>query len=70
VGVNREIIRDGENGFLAATPADFAGKLERLLTDPPLRARFAQAGRQTIEERYSSRVTAPIVARILREAVE
>jgi glycosyltransferase involved in cell wall biosynthesis len=69
VGVNREIIRDGENGFLAATPAEFSRKLERLLTDAALRDRFAHAGRQTIDQRYSSRVTAPIVARILREAV-
>jgi glycosyltransferase involved in cell wall biosynthesis len=69
VGVNREIIRDGENGFLASSPAEFSSKLERLLTDAALRQHLAVAGRQTIEERYSSRVTAPMVARILREAV-
>lgn len=68
VGVNREIIRDGENGFLATTPAEWREKLDRLLTDPDLRARFARAGRQTIEERYSLRVTAPQLARILRDA--
>jgi glycosyltransferase involved in cell wall biosynthesis len=70
VGVNREIIRDGENGFLASTPAEWVAKLERLLSDAALRARFARAGRETIEERYSSRVTAPVVARIIRSAAE
>lgn len=68
VGVNREIVRDGENGFLASTPAEWVAKLERLLTDASLRERFATAGRRTIEERYSSRVTAPQVAAILRQA--
>lgn len=68
VGVNREIIQDGENGFLASTPDEWATKLDRLLGDPGLRARFADAGRKTIEERYSLTVTAPQVERILREA--
>ncbi|HYB96942.1 MAG TPA: glycosyltransferase family 4 protein [Vicinamibacterales bacterium] len=69
VGVNREIIRDGENGFLATTPDEWRSKLERLLTDAPLRARFAAAGRQTIEDRYSLRVTAPAVAHVMRKAL-
>lgn len=69
VGVNREIIRDGENGFLASTPEEWRAKIERLLTDADLRRRLASAGRQTIEERYSLRVTGPRIAGILREAV-
>lgn len=68
VGVNREIITDGVNGFLASSPSEFAQKLDRLLTDAELRARFAEAGRKTIEERYSLKVTAPKVAQILRDA--
>ena len=68
VGVNLEIIRDGENGFLASTPAEWRDKLDRLLTDAALRERFSRAGRQTIEERYSLRVTAPQLARILQQA--
>ncbi len=70
VGVNREIIRDRENGFLATTAADWVAKLERLLSDAALRERFARAGRETIETRYSSRITAPMVAQIIRNAAE
>lgn len=69
VGVNREIIRDGENGFLAAQPGEWAEKLERLLVDSALRSKFAVAGRETIEARYSLRVTAPQLAAIMQKAL-
>ena len=69
VGVNREIITDGVDSFLASTPREWAEKLGRLLSDPELRARMAAAGRLTIEKRYSLQVTAPRLARILQEAV-
>ena len=66
VGVNRDIIEDGVNGFLASSPAEWVEKLERLLADPALRARLGSAGRKTIEERYSLSVHAPQVAAVLR----
>jgi glycosyltransferase involved in cell wall biosynthesis len=69
VGVNREIIEDGVNGFLAKTTEEWETKLRRLLTDAPLRARFAEAGRRTVEERYSLRVCAPKVAAALDDAL-
>ena len=70
VGVNREIIQDGVNGFLASTDDEFADKLERLLADPALRRRFAEAGRKTIVERYSLQVHAPALAGLLRQVAE
>jgi glycosyltransferase involved in cell wall biosynthesis len=69
VGVNKDIIQDGVNGFLPATPDEWVQKLGRLLAEPELRARFAEAGRRTVEERYSLRVHAPRFAETLRAAV-
>jgi glycosyltransferase involved in cell wall biosynthesis len=70
IGVNREIIKDGVNGFLASTEDEWVEKLGRLAVDPELRRRFGQAGRRTIEERYSLRVHAPTLAEILRRVVD
>lgn len=68
VGVNREIIQDGVNGFLASTPEEWKSKLGRLIEDPALRARFGAAGRKTIEEKYSLHVNAPKLAAVIRRA--
>ncbi len=68
VGVNREIIEDGVNSFLASTPDEWVAKLRRLLSDAELRARMAAAGRITIEQRYSLAVTAPQLAAVLSTA--
>ena len=70
VGVNRDIIEDGVNGFLASTQDEWVEKLGRLLTSRELRRRFGEAGRRTIEERYSLRVHAPALATTLRDVVE
>jgi glycosyltransferase involved in cell wall biosynthesis len=70
VGVNREIITHGVNGMLAATPQDWIDHLGRLLTDPDLRRGMAVAGRRTIQERYSLRVTAPQLAGVLNAALQ
>jgi len=70
VGVNREIIEDGANGFLASTDDEWVDKLGRLLADAGLRRRFGETGRRTIETRYSLHEHAPILAATLRGVVE
>lgn len=70
VGVNCEIITDGVDSFLAATPDEWVEKLSRLLSDTALRAQMAEVGRDTIERRYSLRVAAPQLAEVLRDSLE
>jgi glycosyltransferase involved in cell wall biosynthesis len=68
VGVNREIVQDGVNGFLAATPEEWRAKLSALVDDPGLRRRLGAAGRLTIQARYALQVTAPRIAAVIGEA--
>jgi glycosyltransferase involved in cell wall biosynthesis len=70
LGVNREIIEDGVNGFLASTEDEWVERLGRLLASPTLRRQFGSAGRRTIEARYSLQVHAPTLAATLRKVVD
>ncbi|MFO7864209.1 MAG: glycosyltransferase family 4 protein [Salinivirgaceae bacterium] len=53
VGVNKEIIRHGENGFLAESDAQWEQILKTLIDDAQLRQKLGQVGRQTIIDKYS-----------------
>ena len=70
VGVNRDIIEDGVNGFLASTEAEWVEKLGRLLASRELRRQFGEAGRRTVEARYSLQVHAPTLAATLRRVAD
>ena len=68
VGVSAEIVRDGVNGFLAATEGEWLARLSSLINDPDLRRRIGAAGRRTVEERYAAAIWAPRFGAILRSA--
>ena len=66
VGVNRELIQDGVNGFLATTKDEWTEKLRRVLMDASLRHRMGVVGRHTIETRYALPVHANTLKAALR----
>lgn len=53
VGVNTEIINDGENGFLASNVEEWVGKLSLLVEDAQLRKKLGANARKTVLEKYS-----------------
>jgi glycosyltransferase involved in cell wall biosynthesis len=55
VGVNKQIVEHGVNGYLAQTPAEWKAVLIDLLQKPELRKEIGEAGRQTVIDGYSVR---------------
>lgn len=66
VGVNPDIVRHGDNGFLAANDEDWYHSLRRLIDSPLLRERQGRAGRRRVEDDYSLASQAPRLADVLR----
>lgn len=56
VGINKEIVEDGINGFLAKDSSEWIKKLSTLIENEELRDKFSQKGRKTVEEFYSLEV--------------
>ncbi len=68
VGVNRQLVEHGVNGFLAETMEQWESSLRALLFDADLRRRMGQAGRRKVEREYCVQVTGPRFASLLMEA--
>ena len=69
VGVNCEIVRAGENGFLAATTDEWVETLSRLAADAQLRARLGLNARATVERGFSAEISAAKFARVVDGAL-
>lgn len=59
VGVNREIVPDGETGYHCQTDQDWIDRLELLIHQPELRSRLGIAARERIISRYSVKSLLP-----------
>jgi glycosyltransferase involved in cell wall biosynthesis len=68
VGMNAQLIRDGENGLLASSEDEWVEKLILLFNSAELRRRLGQAGRETVKGWYSAEVQAPRVYSIFASA--
>lgn len=60
VGVHGEMIQSGVNGLLAGSLEEWFEALKLLLQDASLRKRLGEAGRETVQQRYSVKVNAPL----------
>lgn len=69
VGVNRDIVRASEGGFLATSPDEWESALRTLLTVPVLRRQYGLAGRHFVEQHYSVRSQLRRLIAALNDAV-
>jgi len=65
VGVQAEMVRHGETGFLATTPGEWIKAVRTLAFDPVLRQRMGEAGRAVLEAEFSVRAGAERWMRLL-----
>ena len=57
VGINRQLVQDGAEGFWASSPEEWEDRLARLICDPELRREMGQRGRAAVEAEYAVRVS-------------
>ena len=69
VGVNTDIIQDDQNGFIALSEEEWVDKLGRLIRSHELRQRLGQAGRATVEQKYSAITQTPRVYEIFKSVL-
>ncbi len=65
VGMNREMVIDGETGLLVSTADEWTEAVSRLASDPALRRRMGAAGRRLVAEQYSVDRWAPEFAALI-----
>lgn len=61
VGAYNDLIKEGENGFLAASTEEWVQKIEQLLRDVSLRKQIGEAGFKTVSDGYSYAAILPLV---------
>jgi glycosyltransferase involved in cell wall biosynthesis len=68
VGVNRRLVKEGVNGFLAAGAADWLAAMRKLYGSAELRRKMGHAGRELVEKEYSVQTVGPRLANIVKTA--
>lgn len=70
VGANRDVIIQGENGFLAKTSDDWLKYFDALIDDSQLREKLGKKARETVVENYSMEKCAELFAEVVRKTVK
>lgn len=67
VGINKDIIIQGENGFLASSSSSWVNHLSDLLRSDHLREHMSQRAREIVEREYSVKVLSKVFFDILND---
>ncbi len=70
VGVNKDIIENGVNGFLVQDEDEWVKALITLYEHPDMALTIGQQNRAKVEENYCIQVTAPRMGALLRNAIK
>ncbi len=70
VGINRDLVEDGVNGFYAMAPEEWEEKLSLLIEDSALREKMGMEGRSRVLNRYTLQTCAPRLLSILERVAK
>ena len=70
VGVNPEIISQGQNGFLASSQQEWLHCLSQLIENPVLREQMGKAGRETVVGKYSVLANRQLYLEVLNSLIK
>jgi glycosyltransferase involved in cell wall biosynthesis len=66
VGINPDIVKNGENGFWATNHQEWVDRLSTLIQNPDLRLQMGLKGIETVEREYSLAVTSEMFFHVLQ----
>ncbi len=61
VGVNRDVVKHGQNGYWASSNSEWVDMLSRLIDDSEQRKTFGIEGRKTLQTGYSVEANSPLI---------
>jgi glycosyltransferase involved in cell wall biosynthesis len=70
IGANKDVVQEGETGFLPASEEEWVKALSALIEDHALRRRMGSAGRKRAEQLYSIEAAVPILEAVFSSAAE
>ncbi|CAN5225672.1 glycosyltransferase family 4 protein [soil metagenome] len=70
VGVNKKIIQDGENGFLASDTFEWVEKLSILIDSKELRKKIGCEGRKTVQAKFSVEANKNLYLKYFNKVIE
>lgn len=70
VGINKDLVEDGANGYYATTPSEWEEKLCFLIEHPELREQMGREGRKRVLKNYTIQTCAPRLLSILSWVIE
>jgi glycosyltransferase involved in cell wall biosynthesis len=67
IGAITDVVKDGENGYLAVSEDEWVEKLKKLLGDTELRARLGREGQRVVREHYCHEAIVPRMIKVFEE---
>ena len=70
VGVNKQIVLDGKNGFLAKDNNEWVNKIKILAMNPNIRNNFGEYGRELVSNKFSIETVLPKLLNIFEQVLK